>query len=188
MRYYLKTSFAFFLTLCTYGAFAQKAKFVGINAILETSSNSFRPALGINYEQRFTKRSGIETGILYRNYVENMVVTFSSEFGTNSSTLRLRESYLSIPVLYKFYTRIVDISAGPSFELYLGWGQKSSNPDIRVTDYSGRNAFNMGLLTKISKNIKLNDQFSLEPEVKINPIVTNDLAYIGIGLAGKYKF
>ena len=188
MRFHFKAFFTFFLALTTFGAFAQKAKYVGVNAILETSANTFRPSLGVNYEQQFTRRSGMETGILYRNYIQNLLVTFSSPSGTNSSSIRISESYLSIPVLYKFHTSIVDVAAGPSFEFYLGWRHTSSNPTISMTDYSGRNAFNIGILTKVSRNIKLNEQFSLEPEVRLNPIVTNGLAYVAVGLAGKYKF
>jgi hypothetical protein len=187
MKFYIRASFVFFLTLISFGSFAQKTKYFGINVILETSPRALQPSLGINYEQRFSKRSGFETDILYRKYIENSVFTISNGSEVNTSNIRLKESHLSIPALYKFYTPFIDISAGPSFEFYLGWSHTSSNPTIRMTGYSGQNTFNLGLLTKVSKRIKLNEQFYLEPEVRLNPIVTNDRAYIGFGLAAKYR-
>ena len=188
MRFYVRSCFAVLFILTTFGSFAQKAKHLGVNVILETSADLFKPSLGINYEQRFTHRSGIETEILYRNYIQNWQVTFSNEYGINSAQIQFKESHISIPALYKFYTRIVDFAAGPSFEFYMGWTQKSSNPTINMTGHSGTNPFNIGLLMKVSKNVKLSEQFYFEPEVRLNPILTNDRQYMGVGLAGKYKF
>lgn len=187
MVFYLRLFFVFCFALTTCRSFAQKSKHLGINVILEASTEVFKPSFGINYEQRFTKRSGIEADILYRNYTQNWQVTFENDHGINSALIRFKESHISIPALYKFYTRVVDFAAGPSFEFYMGWTQKSSNPTINMTGHSGMNPFNIGLLTKVSKNVKLNDQFYLEPEVRFNPILTNDRHYIGIGIAGKYK-
>ena len=187
MRSCFTVFFVSFLALTSFSSFAQKAKHFGVNATLETSTSHFQPSLGFIYEQRFTKRSGIETGIYYRNYIQNILVSISDQTSWYSSNIRLSERHLSIPALYKFHTRLVNISAGPSFEFYLGWKQKSSNSEIELTDYSLSSAFQIGLLTKISKSIKLNEQFALEPELRLNPIVTNDRAYIGFGIAAKYN-
>ena len=188
MGFYLRFACFFWLALTTYASFAQKAKHIGINVILETSAEVFIPSYGINYEQRFTKRSGLEADILYRNYSQSNGVTFSGDaYGYNSAVIQLKESHISIPALYKFYTRVVDVAAGPSFEFYLGWTQKSSNPTINLIGHGGIKPFNIGLLTKVSKNVKLTEKFYLEPEMRINPIITNDRRYIGIGIAGKYK-
>lgn len=187
----MKSCFRFllvcFLAFTSLPALAQKAQYFGFNTTLETSSSHFQPSLGVIYEQRITKRSGIETGVFYRNYIHNIIITITDQTNWYSSNIRLSERYFSIPVLYKFHTSWVNISAGPSFEFYLGWKQKSANADINLTDYSGNPAFNIGLLTKISRSIRLNEQFNLEPEVRFNPILTNDRGYLGFGLAAKYK-
>jgi len=187
MRFHFTVLFVCFLAFTSLPSLAQKAKHFGLNATLETSSSHFQPSLGFIYEQRFTKRSGIETGIYYRNYIQNIMITITDQTNWYTSNIRLAERYFSIPALYKFHTSWVNISAGPSFEFYLGWKQKTTNPDIKLTDYSGNPAFNIGLMTKISRSIKLNEQFNLEPEVRFNPILTNDRGYIGLGLAAKYK-
>jgi len=168
-------------------AFAQKAKYIGLSGTLETSSNAFKPGLGLQYEQRFTRRSGIETGMFYRNYQQGMIVTMTD--GTNSviSTVDVAERHLSIPALYKFHTKIVNISAGPTFEFFMGWRQTNREPVIKVDGYNLQNEFNIGVLAKISKDIRINERFILEPEMRLNPIVTNERAYLGFGIAGKYK-
>ena len=187
MKFCFQVFFVSVIIFTSLNLFAQKAKHLGLNATLETSSTNFRPSAGIIYEQRFTKRSGIETGIYYRNYIQNFVVIFNSPTGSSVANIRLSERHLSIPALYKFYTRFVNISAGPSFEFYLGWKQKSDSQTIKTVDYSNNSPFNIGLMAKIGRSIKLNERFNLEPEVRFNPIITNDRAYIGLGLAAKYK-
>ena len=187
MKFCFQVFFVSVIIFTSLNLFAQKAKYLGLNATLETSSSNFRPSAGIIYEQRFTKRSGIETGIYYRNYIQNLVVIFNTPTSSDVANIRLSERHLSIPALYKFYTRLVNISAGPSFEFYLGWKEKSDNQTIKTVDYSNNSAFNIGLMAKISRSIKLNERFNLEPEVRFNPIITNDRAYIGLGLAAKYK-
>lgn len=170
-----------------FGAYAQKSKFAGINAGLESASSFFRPGYGVHYEQQLSGRSGFEIGVLHRSYSRNLYVTMSNQSGFHSSNIILTESHISIPAVYKRYTRIVDISAGPSFEFYIGWRQRGDNPSMRVSHYSLTDAFNIGLLAKVSKTLKLSDRFYLEPDVRFNPILTNDRNYIAFGLAGKFK-
>ena len=181
--------FLFALLILTAGnsAFAQKAKYVGLSGTLETSSSAFKPGFGLQYEQRFTLRSGIETGMFYRNYQQGLIVTMSD--GTNSvtSAVNVAERHLSIPALYKFHTKFVNISAGPTFEFFMGWRQTNRDPVVKVDDYNLQNEFNIGVLAKISKDIRINQRFVLEPEMRLNPIVTNDRAYIGFGIGGKYR-
>jgi len=54
--------------------------------------------------------------------------------------------------------------------------------------HGGIQPFNIGLLTKVSKNVKLTEKFYLKPEMRINPIITNDRRYIGIGIAGSTNY
>jgi hypothetical protein len=49
------------------------------------------------------------------------------------------------------------------------------------------NTFNVGVLAKVSKSFKLTKEFYLEPEVRLNPLLTIERTYVGFGLAGKYK-
>ena len=170
-----------------YSSFAQKAKYVGLSGTLETSTNAFKPGVGLHYEQRFTRRSGIETGLFYRNYQQGMFITLSDGMNSVSSSVNVAERHLSIPALYKFHTKIVNISAGPTFEFFMGWRQTNRDPIIKLDGYSLDNEFNIGLLAKISKDIRISDRFILEPEARFNPIVTAGRGYLGFGIAGKYR-
>lgn len=168
-------------------SYAQKTNYIGLNSTLETTSSSFKPGIGFLFERKMTKRSGIETGLYYRNYMQTGLVTISDASGYQSFSLDISESHLSIPALYKFYTNIVNLSAGPSFDFYLGWRQKHKNAVINLDSYSIDPAFSIGLMGKISKSITLNKQFALEPELRLNHILTFNRTFIGLGIAGKYK-
>ena len=173
--------------LCSYSSFAQKAKYIGLTGTLETSTkNSFKPGFGFQYEQRFTRRSGLETGLSFRNYLLGGVVTFSDASNSIISSISVAERYLSIPALYKFHTKTVNISAGPSLELYLGWKQTTPDPNYTIENYGIVPAFNLGLMVNVSKDIRINEQFVLEPEVRWSPILTSRRNYLGLGVGAKY--
>ncbi|NEU10116.1 hypothetical protein GZH53_17465 [Flavihumibacter sp. R14] len=175
------------IVLCSYSSYAQKAKYVGLTGTLETSTRAFKPGFGFHYEQRFTRRSALETGLFFRNYSQGGAITFSDGSNSIFSSINVAERYLSIPALYKFHTKIVNISAGPSFEFYLGWKQTNRDPIIKLDEYYIDPAFHIGLIAKISKDIRVNKQLIVEPEIRWNPILTSERGYWGLGIAAKYK-
>lgn len=188
IQHVAKPAFAFLAVLfLNHDASAQPTNYVGLNFTVESTSDEFRPGIGIVYDRQMTRHSGLQTGVFYRNYAQDGYVTYTDGWGTHYIPFTVSERHLSVPVLYKFYSRIVDIAAGPTFDFYMGWKQRGKTGDLEVDSYNIDPAFAMGLLAKISKRIRLSEGFTLEPEVRANPLFTNNRYYVGFGIAGKYR-
>lgn len=176
------------ILICVGSADAQTK--VGIILIAEDATDFYglRPSAGLVIEHKATRKSGIESGIFYRTLRTSGSVFIENELGgTDRLTFNIRESNLTLPILYKFYTRIVDISVGPTLDLFLGWNQTSGSPGLEIDDYSVDPNFSFGGMLKISKSLRLSDTFFLEPDVRINPVFNRFETYGGIGLALKYQ-
>jgi hypothetical protein len=159
---------------------------VGAVLILEDANDnlSIRPSFGLVLDHRITRHSGLETGILYRTFRTSGVLTSSED--NIFLPFEVRESYLTVPILYKFHSRIVNVSAGPTLDFFVGWGDKSTSAGVEVTDFSVDPSFSFGGMLKISKAIRLSDVLYLEPDVRINPIFSSGRVYGGFGIAFTY--
>ena len=163
----------------------KKKTYVGFNFINEISEEESAVAtgLGLTIERQFTKHSGIESGLYYRTNKTTFYFTDNISNFTNNYTVA--ERYLSIPFLYKFYSRILNISAGPTFDYYVGWKQKAGI--VKVDNYSMDPNVGLGFMFKLSKKINLSDHIILEPELRLNPILTYERVYLSLGIAAKYR-
>lgn len=168
-------------------SFSQKGAYAGLSFTVESSGNGFQPGTGVVFERQATKHSGIETGLYYHNYVFSGDIIYTDSTGSRFFPFTLSERHLTIPGLYKFYSRIVNVSAGPAFDFYTGWKQRAKSPGVTVNNYTIDPAFKVGFFAKVSKRIKLSDDFLLEPEIRINPVFNSSRYYAGFGIAGKYK-
>ncbi|WP_321371153.1 hypothetical protein [uncultured Draconibacterium sp.] len=158
---------------------AQNKTYLGIDFVNEIADKDhLRPGVGLNVARTFGKHSGIETGVYYRSYIQSL--SFSME--GNYFDVDIRENHLSIPVLYKFSSRIVNISAGPSFDVFLGWKDVSSPDEVEVNDYDIDPKYNLGAMVKLGKDIRLSDKLVFEPELRFNPIFNLERVYMGLGL------
>ncbi len=175
----------FLLTLLTTAdSFSQGNTYVGVNPTVELIYGSVVVAGGgITLERQFTKHSGIETGIYYRSHKRDWFVITNTDMFNYS----VAERYVSIPLLYKYYSRFFNFSIGASFDCFAGWKQKSGTAGLTVNNYSVSPAIAVGVLTKVSKRIHINDQFFLEPELRFNPNISTETVYIGIGMAAKVR-
>ncbi|WP_319591280.1 hypothetical protein [uncultured Draconibacterium sp.] len=158
---------------------AQNKTYLGIDFVNEIADKDhLRPGVGLNVARSFSKHSSIEAGVYYRSYLQSM----SFRIDGYSFDADIRENHLSIPVLYKFSSRIVNISAGPSFDVLLGWKDKSSPADVEVETYEIESDYNLGAMVKLGKDLKLSEKLVFEPELRLNPIFSLDRVYVGLGL------
>jgi hypothetical protein len=172
------------MLLLAANSFSQAKNYVGANATVELIYGSVViPGGGITIERQFTKHSGIESGIYYRSHLRD----WYAQTATDLFTYSVAERYISIPLLYKYYSSFVNFSVGPSVDYFAGWKQKTGSAGLNVNDYSVSPAISVGVLAKVSKRIYLNDRFLLEPEVRFNPIISTESAYVGIGIAAKVR-
>lgn len=184
----MKHVFTFFLLMSTATLMAQTETRIGANFTADlTYSNDFKPGVGLALERKLTKHSGLETGLYYRNNPVNFTtyvqVPPGGMFAYNGT---VAERFLSVPVLYKFYSRIVNISAGPTFDFLLDAVQTKGAPNVIVTNYETSNSFDMGMMLKIGKQIKLADRWLLEPELRLNPLFSGERVYGGFSLGTRY--
>ncbi len=179
---YICVAFLCMLTMCNSSLPAQEQTRIGVAYTLDLQNGStFQSGFGGLLERKLTKRSGVETGLYYR--VHNLIF-FSNIFdqGTLIFVGRgvIQERFLSIPLLYKFYSPVVNFAVGPSVDFFLGWRQSQGQPDIVVDDYSLNPVFLTGVLVKVSKEFQIADQWLIEPEFRYNLMLDGSRRYFGI--------
>ena len=142
------------------------------------NSPDFSPNVGLSFEARLTRHSSIETGFYYRN------VKYAGGISLADPNTRYDTSYsryFSIPVLYKYYSRILNVGAGINYDF------RFSQSDNRTSDAQNR----FGLMVKVSKDITLSKGLFLEPEFHFNPFVDDgdwNEAWLGFQIGLKYRF
>lgn len=144
-----------------------------------SSGGGFASNFGLSFEVRFTPHSGLETGFYCRN-VKFPAHTSHEPWEPSITYPATYQRYFSIPVLYKFYSRIVNVGAGITCDFMF------DNPDDSRHD---RNR--VGILLKVSKDIRLYKGLFLEPEFHYNPFWAEhmgDRFWMGFQIGLKYRF
>jgi hypothetical protein len=161
---------------------AQQKTRLGLNLTTNFDQYSnFKPEIGFVFERQITKHSGLETGINYRTYQQNFLFIIDNQ----STYPTINEMFISIPISYKFYSKIVNVGLGITYDYYLGWKQLGGSTEM--TSYLPGDDYFMGFIGKISRQISLGDNFILEPEIKFNLlIIPYERHYIGFGLVAKF--
>ena len=175
-----------FALLISNFSFSQKASFIKLNLTNEfIKDKSFITGFGISTERQITNHSGIETGIWYRPYKVHGSIRSDDLFYDYT----LKEDHFSLPVLYKYYSSIIDISVGPTIDLYGNWTINKYSSDLKIfSDEEGKKNLGIGFLAKASKSINVSDKFYLEPEIHYNTMLLIKRNFLGFGLSVKYKF
>lgn len=186
--------FAFLFSLITFSAtYAQKQTLAGLNVNMNLYPDQIewnRLNVGATFEKQLGKHGGGETGLFYRNDQSTNVSSYSDASGSYSYSYSLTTArrYLSVPVLYKYYSNRINFSAGPAFDFYLGSKQINNTFPYSIPFYEVNPKVRLGFLVKVSKTIPLWKQFILEPEIRFGSVQTLYEANLGIGIAGKYRF
>ncbi|MEO6948710.1 MAG: hypothetical protein ABI123_03690 [Ginsengibacter sp.] len=183
MKIKVLLSTLFLFLVCAQFSYSQKQMIGGIDLTVESTGDHWVPGVGATFEYKLTKHSGLETGLFYRTYKVSGYA-YSTEFFQN---FIIAERHLSIPILYKFYSSIVNFSVGPTIDFYLGWRQKMGKSVIEIDTYNIDPTVGLGAMLKLSKTINLSEKLLLEPELRLNPILGNSRAYGGLGIALKYR-
>lgn len=174
------------LFACT-TAMSQQAKFkpktwIGVNPTIDLYGGKSNIGVGISFEQQLSKHLGYEVG----GYFRSRSFIGSSHFSPNT-TLYMetqRQPYISIPLMFKFYSRILNFNVGVNVETYIG---KDEMKMVTPTTLGPIHQLDGGVILKISKSLRICNGFQFEPELSYNPMFS-DLAtpYVSLGL--KFKF
>ena len=173
------------LLLTAITAFSQKTNLIGVNLNGEVYPGNFRPSPGISFETQLGKHSGIETGIYYRTDITHGITTYSDGAGTRLYPFTIAHRYFNLPMLYKFYSRFLNFSAGPTLDLFTGWKQKKDTMPAPVTGFEVNPRLDLGFLIKAGKAILLNNRIIIEPEIRYAYL--RDFGGLGVGVAVKYN-
>ena len=179
-----KILFAFFL-LASMSLTAQKQEFIGVGINSEIKNGeTMHSGVAFSYENRLSNHNGFEIGINQRS--ADRYITIPVGDGTYQ-TSHIMESYLSMPVTYKFYSNIVNLSTGLSLDYFVGWKDITKFGVIEHTSYNIDPKFFVGWVLKVGKTIPLSTKFNLEPEIQFNPIFKYGYSYYGAAVKLKYK-
>lgn len=144
----------------------------------------FTSNFGLSFEARFTRHSGIETGFYYRNvkFPGGTVNIYPDPYRYPATYQR----YFSIPVLYKFHSRIVNVGAGVTYDFMFDHTLTRLNNEGDELD-----KHRIGVMIKVSKDIKLYKGLFLEPEFHYNPFWAKEMDnrfWMGFQIGLKYRF
>lgn len=175
-------------TITALPALAQQETSFGVQLLYENAGGGESSLVGgLILDHKITRRSGFEIGLVNRSKKVFGSVDFNFSDGqTLNQSFTIREYYLNLPILYKFNTQIVNLSIGPTLDLYMGWKQIGGSEGLEVTSYSQNPKTYIGIMGKISKSIRLSEGLLLEPELRFNYLNLGE-KYIGLGVALKYK-
>jgi hypothetical protein len=172
---------------CSMGTFAQKSTLVGINVIAQLADGLPHPGIGATIERKFTRNIGVESGLYYLTYRNEFNIIIYGPNQAESIPVNVLESHLSLPILFKYYYRIVNVCIGPAFNAYLGYSTRNNKNDLLITSYNVSPAITASAIIKLSKAFTLRDNLVLEPEVRYGEYITYEGNFAGFGIAMKYK-
>jgi hypothetical protein len=199
-----------FLTLVCSKTYSQSKNSVGLDfqfgyqpatvvnweyATIKTYTASAISGFGIVYERLLSKNLGFEIETKYQNSPNEY--TFYVPEGVNSvAQVKVAgiESSLSIPILFKYNSNILNFSFGPSFQYFIGWNRTAINytRTYIVTSsfpkYFFPDKWSMGLLAKISKSINFGNKCIVEPGIFYSPIISYNNNYFGLSVIIKHPF
>lgn len=154
-------------------------------------NKGFYPTMGLNLLTQLSKRSGAEFGVYYRSF------DYQSTYGKKSIPglpLVLHDytsGYVSLRLLYRFYSNIVDISVGFNADIAVG-------DQVDLWPNPNNNSWNLyGFMFQISKDIPIYKGLIFQPEIHVNPCIGADGAsnkttyrgiFLGLGIGLKYQF
>lgn len=181
---------AIIITLCCFvfssENYAQKQSLAGVNITTDVYPE-LRPRVGITFERLFRKHSGAETGLYYRTERLFGVVNYTDSLSSNSYAFTISRKYIMVPLLYKYYSKFLNFSAGPTIDFYAGWEQKNDASLLKIESHTVTPKITIGYLAKVSKVFSFNRRFILEPEIRFGSFHIFSEANLGIGIGGKYR-
>lgn len=141
---------------------------VGIKILNElTFYNGFVPGFGSQLIYQKGKHSAIETGIFYEIAPVGFDIYVNNSYYGHGV---INERRISIPVLYRFNSSILNFSVGPAMSYFIGWKTKSITPGSTINNFTDNTLQVIGSAA-VSKKVNLSNTIILEPEIKFNNVI-----------------
>ena len=191
-------------------AIAQNKNLIGLDVRLENCLQSnlslqnktietFKPGskflVGLSYGRVLSKRSNIETEFTWRQLENNY--SYWAPTGTNYAAMVNfpgKETFLSLPILYTFKTKLLNFSLGPTIEYFIHW--KSEQPNNGYTVFTQDqlpgdwflDKLTFGMMGKIAKSFAANKNILIEPNVYYYRNICFNQSCWGVSIQTKYLF
>lgn len=137
-----------------------------------------------SYENQLSRHNEFEVDLNQRS--RNQYLTVPIDDGTYPLS-HIKEKYLNLPLLYKFYSKVVNVSTGVTVDYFVGWKDLTKLGSVELRSYSISPKLYVGWTLKVGKAIKLSPRFILEPEIWFNPLFDYEYSYSGVAVKLKYK-
>lgn len=152
----------------------------------------FYPTFGLNFQAQLSRHSGVDFGVYYRSFSYKAIDRNHVLDGGQNPLQNWNSDYISLRLMYRFYSGIIDVSAGINTDFAVG---NQDNLD-RKTDGGSWNLY--GFMFRVSKDIPLYKGLILQPEIHVNPCIGDDGSghdkinyrgtFLGLGVGLKYRF
>jgi hypothetical protein len=122
----------------------------------------YGPGFGLQAVYKFTKHSGVESGIYYK---VNRKLTLGYDPNGNITNILARERTVILPFLYRFESKQINLTAGFAIDYLINKNNiREKTPFTSLKWHNNRSE----LITtiSISKNIFLNKKLIIEPEIR----------------------
>lgn len=144
--------------------------YIGINSSVESNiSDNNTLCIGVSIEKKFSNHFGILSGF---DKMDNYIKTDNIKVGN-----------LSIPINFKYYSKIINVTIGPNLVFFTGWKDLAGKSN--VVDVLDEN-ISVNAVFKLSHTILLDTRLELEPQL-IGRYAFHQ-ANVGLGIGIKYHF
>jgi len=151
-----------------------------------TFYNGFAPGFGGQVVYRISKHGGIESGLNYQNRYQSFYTIVQYGSISNTYFTKIAEHWLQLPIHYRYDSKAINFTAGPTINYFIGWNTKYKAPGVTVNDYD-RNAVSFAGSASVSRSIYLSTGLILEPELRFNYIFTDDDGGVALNIALRKK-
>ena len=151
-----------------------------------TFNNGFAPGFGGQIVYRMGKHGGMESGLNYQNRYLGFFITVNYMGSTYTYFTKIAEHHLQIPLLYRYDSKKINFSIGPTIDYFIGWNVRRKDPGVTVNSYD-RNTVGLIISASASRSFYLSPTLILEPEIKFNIIPTDDDGGIALNIALRKK-
>ena len=151
-----------------------------------TFYNGFAPGVGGQVIYRIGKHGGIESGLNYQNRYISFYIIVQNGGSSTTYLTRIAEHWLQLPVHYRYDSKAINFTVGPTMYYFIGWHAKYKDDGVRVNDYD-RNAVSLAGAASVSRSIHLSHGLILEPEIRFNYILTDDDGGLALNIALRKK-
>jgi hypothetical protein len=145
----------------------------------------------LSYERLFTRHSGLALEVKFRKSRNELQIPLASG-ASNIQVLYQTavENIISLPLMYRYHSCIVNISAGPTVEYFISARQpdRYAPPLGDYKTYFVEQELSFGVLVGISKTLPATSKLLIEPGLYYNRVLSFNRSYYGASLAAKYRF